>query len=147
MCRARNSAAVCPGSKVHLAMAETSLETDLTLHCSSRPLHKYPGEVLAKRIEHNEPQDYYNDCQRYTTWIQKHVIQNYVHNYWSKKHKSKGHEPIHKQQRTACNLQRSDNPKVMRLCECTDKLSCQSCRHRAHVEEIEKTIQPKHNED
>jgi len=26
MCRARNSAAVCPGSKVHLAIAETSLE-------------------------------------------------------------------------------------------------------------------------
>src|SRR5712692_9616840 len=125
MCRARNSAAVCPGSKVHLAIVnlrkKLSLATlvatsgglrrfsignfcDPMLHCLSRPLRKYPGEVLAMCIEDNQPQDCHNYCQRYTSWIQNNVIQNDVHNYWSKQHKTEGHEPIHKQQRTACDL-------------------------------------------
>jgi len=70
----------------------------------SRPLHKYPGEVLAMRIEDNQPQDCHDDRQRYTSWIQSNVIQNYVHNYWSKQHQTEGHKPIYKQQRTACDL-------------------------------------------
>ena len=69
-----------------------------------RPLHKYSGEVLAMPIEDNQPQDHYDDCRRYSSWIQERVIQNDVHNYWSKQHKTQGHEPIHQQQRTACDL-------------------------------------------
>ncbi len=40
-----------------------------TLFYLSRPLRKYPGEVLAMRIEDNQPQDRHDDCQRYTCWI------------------------------------------------------------------------------
>src|SRR6185503_3916222 len=95
-------------------------------HSLLRPLRKYPGEVLAMRIEDNQPQNCYNDCQRYAGWIQEHVIEQDVHNHWSKKHKAKRHIPVHKQQRATRDLQRSDYPKIMRHCECADKLPCQS---------------------
>src|SRR5258708_173367 len=98
-------------------------------------------------VEDNEPQDDYDDCQRYTAYVQEQVITNYVHDYWPKKHQTKRHKPIHQQQRTTHHLQPCNNPKVVRQSECADKLSCQSCRHWAHVEEIQKTIQPKHNGD
>jgi len=77
-------------------------------------------------IEDNQPQDYYYDCQRYTTWIQEHVIGNDVHDYRSKKQKRKGYEPIHEQERTTYDLYRSHKLKVMRLCQRADKLACQS---------------------
>ena len=77
-------------------------------------------------IEDNQPQDCYNERQRRATRIQENVIQKYVHDYRSKQHKTEGHEPIHKQQRTACHLQRSDYPKVVRQYECANKLSRQS---------------------
>jgi len=74
-------------------------------------------------VEDNQPQDCHNDRQRYASRIQNNVIQNYVHNYWSKEHKTERHEPIHKQQCTAYDLQRSNYPKVMRQYECANKLS------------------------
>src|SRR5229473_3775816 len=104
MCRARNSAAVCPGSKVHFAIAETSFETDLTLHCFSSPWHKYSREVLAACIEDNQPQDCHDDGQRHTRWVQEHMIQKNVHNYRSQQQQTEWHEPIHQQQRTARDL-------------------------------------------
>ena len=70
-------------SRGHLSSFDTVTSVGGILHepveflgsyCSSGPLHKYPGKVLAMRIEDDEPQYDYNDCQRYATWVQEHVI-------------------------------------------------------------------------
>jgi hypothetical protein len=109
-----------------LASADDEEAQQSEAFCLSRPLHKYPGEVLAMPIENNQPQDYDDDCRRRATRIQEQVIQNYVHNHWSQQHKTEGYEPIHQQQRTAGELKRRDYPKVMRQYECANKLSRQS---------------------
>src|SRR5882724_4083048 len=83
--------------------------------CSSRLLHKYAKEVLAMPIEHNEPQNGRGDCQTNAGWIQEQVIQENVHDYWSKQYQRKGHEPIHQQQRATQDLECRHDKKVMRL--------------------------------
>jgi len=103
-------------------------------------LHKYAGEVLAVRIEHDEPQDCYGDCQSDAGWIQEKVIQQNVHDYWSKQYQCEGHEPIYQQQRATQDLECRHDKKVMRLKECADELSSQPCRHRSHAEEIQEPV-------
>jgi len=70
----------------------------------SRPLRENPGEVLAMRVEDNQPQNHYDDWQHYIARMQERVIQNYVHYHRPKKYQTEGHVPIHKQQSTTRNL-------------------------------------------
>ena len=102
---------------------------------------------MATRVEDNEPQNNYDERQRPAHYIQEHVITNNVYKNWSKQHQTEWREPVHQQQRSACDLDRSDYPNVVRQKQCAEKLSRQACGHRAHVEEVEKSIQPKHEED
>src|SRR5438552_6747237 len=140
MCRARNSAAVCPGSKVNLAIVHSPLETSGTLR-------KYPGEVLPLTVEDNRPQDRYHCCQRCTTVIQEDVITNDVHDYRSKQYQRQRYEPVHEQQCAARDLERGYHPIIVGKEKRSDKLSGQSRRHRPHAQKIQKAIETKHDRD
>lgn len=52
----------------------------------SGALRKYSGKVLTLSVIDHEPQDDHHDCHYYASSIQKHVVQNDVHDHWSKKH-------------------------------------------------------------
>src|SRR6266496_4781258 len=140
MCRARNSAAVCPGSKLHLAIVHSPSET-------SGALHKYPGEVLPPTEEDNKPQDRYHSCESRSTMIQEDVITNDVHDYGSKQHQRQRYEPVHEQQRAARDLERGYHPIIVGKEKRADELSGQSRRHRPHAQKIQKTIKTKHDRD
>src|SRR6266581_640215 len=140
MCRARNSAAVCPGSKLHFAIVHSLSET-------SCALHEYPRKVLPLTVENNQPQDCYHSCESRSTMIQEDVITNDIRDYWPKQYQRERHEPVRKQQQTACDLQNSDHPIIVRQQQRADELTGQSGRHRPHAEKIQKAIQAKHNKD
>src|SRR5947207_4312987 len=114
---------------------------------TSSTLDKYPREVLPLTVENNQPQDCYHRRRYCSARIQEHVITNDVNDYWSQQHQRERHEPVRKQQQTACDLQNSNHPIIVRQEQRADELPGQSRRHRPHAEKIQKAIQAKHDKD
>src|SRR5438034_2103424 len=110
---------------------------------TSCALDKDPREVLPLTVENSQPQDRYHSCESRSTMIQEDVITNDIRDYWSQQHQRERHEPVRKQQQTACDLQNSDHPIIVRQQQRADELTGQSRRHRPHAEKIQKTIEAK----